>query len=50
MTKPLAADDFDAIRQRLAELEADKKPAEEPKAWPMYAGAEQYHADDYDPA
>ena len=46
MTKPLA-DDFDAIRQRLAELEADKKPAEEPKAWPMYAGAEGTDEIDY---
>ena len=61
MTTTPAVDDFAYIRERVAELEGDKRPAEVPKAWPSYAGVEQptepsgeiwghYTAPDYDPA
>ena len=58
MNTPIA-DDFAAIKEALERLEADKKPAEEPKAWPNYAAAEtapseywpsMYLAPDSDPA
>lgn len=45
------ADDFDSIRQRIAELEAEKKPAEAPKSWPEYSPVDvSFTAQDYDPA
>ena len=58
MTTTPAVDDFAYIRARLAELEGEPKEAEQPKAWPEYAAAEQpgevvwghYTAPDYDQA
>lgn len=55
MTSTKIADEYDAIRQRLSEIEREKTAAlnaEMPKAWPdygkMYDGV--YVSDDYDPA
>lgn len=39
MSTPLA-DDFAAIKEALERLEADKKPAEAPKAWPDFTPVE----------
>ncbi len=38
------ADDFAYIRSRIAELEADKKPADEPKAWPSFTSVDEAYA------
>jgi len=56
MSATKLADEYDAIRQRLAEIERDKTAAlnaEQPKVQPDYSGLYGlggYHADDYDPA
>lgn len=51
-SKPLVADDFVAIRARLAELEKEPQPAEAPKAQPDFSGGMwgQPFVPDYDPA